>query len=122
MKIGNRWLINSVAILAVFCAGLATAAEQKITVMNPRGIMPAIKQVPMAERPDSLDGKTIYIVDTKFANTKPFVDALRDNLAAAYPKTNWVGIDKVGGYMQDDPKLWAEIKAKGAGAIVLLGH
>jgi hypothetical protein len=101
---------------------MVAAADGKIKVLNPRGIMPAIKQIPMAERPDTLDGKTIYIVDTKFANTKPFVNALRDNLAAAYPKTNWVGVDKVGGYMQDDPNLWAEIKAKGHGAIVLLGH
>ena len=122
MKIVTRWLVSAFVIASTVWAGMVTAADGKITVMNPRGIMPAIKQIPMAERPDSLDGKTIYIVDTKFANTKPFVDALRDNLAAAYPKTNWIGVDKVGGYMQDDPNLWAEIKAKGHGAIVLLGH
>ena len=122
MKIVTRWLVSAFVIASTVWAGMVTAADGKITVMNPRGIMPAIKQIPMAERPDSLDGKTIYIVDTKFANTKPFVDALRDNLAAAYPKTNWIGVDKVGGYMQDDPNLWAEIKAKGQGAIVLLGH
>ena len=122
MKIVARWLVSAFVIASTVWAGVVTAADGKITVLNPRGIMPAIKQIPMAERPDSLDGKTIYIVDTKFANTKPFVDALRDNLAAAYPKTNWIGVDKVGGYMQDDPNLWAEIKAKGHGAIVLLGH
>ncbi|HLB31597.1 MAG TPA: hypothetical protein VJN91_08710 [Gammaproteobacteria bacterium] len=122
MKIVARWLVSAFVIASTVWAGIVTAADGKITVMNPRGIMPAIKQIPMAERPDSLDGKTIYIVDTKFANTKPFVDALRDNLAAAYPKTNWIGVDKVGGYIQDDPNLWAEIKAKGHGAIVLLGH
>lgn len=122
MKFVIRWLVSAFVIASVVWAGMVAAADGKIKVLNPRGIMPAIKQIPMAERPDSLDGKTIYIVDTKFANTKPFVNALRDNLAAAYPKTNWIGIDKVGGYMQDDPNLWAEIKAKGHGAIVLLGH
>lgn len=122
MKFVIRWLVSAFVIASVVWAGMVAAADEKINVLNPRGIMPAIKQIPMAERPDSLDGKTIYIVDTKFANTKPFVNALRDNLAAAYPKTNWVGVDKVGGYMQDDPNLWAEIKAKGHGAIVLLGH
>jgi hypothetical protein len=109
-------------MVAAFSSGAASAADEKITVMNPRGIMPPIQQVPMAERTGSLDGKTIYIVDIKFANTKPFINALRDNLAAAYPKTTWVGVDKEGGYLQDDPKLWAEIKSKAAGAIVLLGH
>jgi len=122
MKCGNRWLINGATIFSMLCASLFPASLEKITVMNPRGIMPAIKQIPMAERSGSLDGKTIYIVDTKFANTKPFVNALRDNLAAAYPATTWIGVDKTGGYMLDDPKLWAEIKAKGNGAIVLLGH
>jgi len=122
MKNCSRRLVSAVVFLSVFCSGVASAAEDQIRVMNPRGIMPAIQQIPMAERPGALDGKTIYIVDTKFANTKPFVNALRDNLAAAYPKTTWIGVDKVGGYMQDDPNLWAEIKAKGHGAIVLLGH
>jgi hypothetical protein len=103
-------------------AAVTMAQEGQITVMNPRGIMPAIQRIPMAERLSTLDGKTIYIVDTKFANTKPFVNALRDNLAAAYPNTNWVSVDKIGGYMQDDPALWAKIKAEGHGAIVLLGH
>lgn len=122
MKSGSRMMLHAMVIASALWAGLAAAAGEKVTVMNPRGIMPPIKQIPMAERPDTLDGKTIYIVDTKFANTKPFVNALRDNLAAAYPKTNWVGIDKVGGYMQDDPALWKQIKEKGHGAIVLLGH
>jgi len=122
MKKSCLWLVWAVVFISVQWTGAVSAAEDKITVMNPRGLMPAIQRIPMAERTGSLDGKTIYIVDTKFANTKPFVNALRDNLAAAYPRTTWVGVDKVGGYMQDDPALWAKIKAKADGAIVLLGH
>ena len=122
MKIVSRWLVSTIVLIAASWAGTAVAAGAKITVLNPRGIMPDIKQVPMAKRPDSLDGKTIYLVDIKFANTKPFFNALRDNLAAAYPKTTWIGVDKDGSYLVDDPKLWAEIKEKAAGAIVLLGH
>ncbi len=122
MKFIIRWLVSAFIIASVVWAGMVAAADGKIKVLNPRGIMPAIKQIPMAERADTLDGKTIYLVDIKFANTKPFFNALRDNLAAAYPKTNWIGVDKAGGYLQDDPNLWAEIKAKAAGAIVLLGH
>jgi hypothetical protein len=30
--------------------------------------------------------------------------------------------DKIGMYMDDDPNLWNEIKAKGAAAIVAIGH
>lgn len=122
MKNRGHWLVWAIVLISTHLTGTAFAADDTIRVMNPRGIMPAIERIPMAARPGTLDGKTIYIVDTKFANTKPFVNALRDNLAAKYPNTTWIGIDKAGGYMQDDPALWAEIKAKGDGAIVLLGH
>lgn len=102
-------------------SGLA-ADEDKIVVMNPRGIQPEIRKIPMAPRPATLDGKTIYIVDTKYANTKPFVETLYSALKSKYPKTTWILRDKIGGYMTDDPELWKEIKEKNAGAIVLLGH
>ena len=111
------------ALIAVFAHPFGSEAEEaKIVVMNPRGIQPEIRKIPMATRPATLEGKTIYIVDTKYPNTKPFVLELFSALKAKYPKTNWVLREKFAGYMDDDPNLWAEIKEKGAGAIVLLGH
>ena len=110
------------AAWCAICAMPALAAETPITVLNPRGIQPPIRLVPMAPRPATLDGKTIYIVDTKYPRTKPFVEELQKGLAAKYPKTNWVIKDKVGSYFDDDPKLWADAKANAAGAIVLIGH
>jgi hypothetical protein len=100
----------------------AKAGAQKIVVMNPRGIQPEIRKIPMATRPSTLDGKTVYIVDTKYPNTKPFVESLFEGLKAKYPKTTWILRDKIAGYMDDDPNLWKEIKEKNACAIVLLGH
>jgi hypothetical protein len=112
-----------VSLIAAFAASYGWAADDaKIVVMNPRGIQPEIRKIPMATRPATLDGKTVYIVDTKYPNTKPFVESLFEALKAKYPKTTWILRDKYAGYMDDDPKLWAEIKEKGAGAIVLLGH
>jgi hypothetical protein len=90
--------------------------------MNPRGIQPEIRKIRMAARPATLDDKTVYIVDTKYPNTKPFVASLLDALKSKYPKTTWMLREKLGGYMDDDPNLWKEIKEKGACAIVLLGH
>lgn len=110
-------------LIAAFAASLGwTADEEKIVVMNPRGMQPEIRKIPMAARPATLDGKTVYVVDTKYPNTKPFVEELFAALKARYPKTIWVLREKLGGYMDDDPGLWQEIKAKGAGAIVLVGH
>ena len=112
-----------IVLIASFTAAFAWAADQgKIVVMNPRGIQPDIRKIPMATRPATLDGKTVYIVDTKYPNTKPFVESLLAALQAKYPKTTWIVRDKVGGYMDDDANLWKEIKEKGAAAIVLLGH
>jgi len=108
----------STAFFGVF----AQTPDKEITVMNPIGIKPPIRQIPMADRPATLDGKTIYIVDTQFPRTREFVEALVKILAERYPKTNWVLKDKFGGYMDDDPKLWAEIKKNASGAIVTVGH
>lgn len=109
-------------LMFIFSSSVNAAEDSRIVVMNPRGIQPEIRKIPMAPRPATLDGKTVYIVDTKYPNTKPFVNALYSALKSRYPKTTWVLRDKYAGYMDDDPKLWAEIKEKAAGAIVLLGH
>ena len=113
-----------VAVMAAtFAASIGGAGDDaKIVVMNPRGIQPEIRKIPMAARPATLDGKTVYIVDTKYPNTKPFVNELFAALKTKYPKTTWILRDKIAGYMDDDPNLWKEIKEKGALAIVLLGH
>lgn len=115
--------IAAVILIAAFVSSLVWAAnEAKIVVMNPRGIQPEIRKIPMATRPATLDGKTVYVVDIKYPNTKPFVDELFAALKTKYPKTNWVLKQKLGGYMDDDPNLWKETKEKAAGSIVLVGH
>jgi hypothetical protein len=116
------WAALAAWVMTILFAGSAPSQEAKITVMNPRGIQPEIRKIPMAPRPATLDGKTVYIVDTKYPNTKPFVNELLAALKAKYPKTTWMIRDKAAGYMDDDPNLWKEIKDKGACAIVLLGH
>ncbi len=43
-------------------------------------------------------------------------------LSDKYPKTKWVLTDKRESYFEDDPDLWKEIKAKGNGMLVAIGH
>jgi hypothetical protein len=76
----------------------------------------------MATRPATLGGKTIYIVDTRYPRTREFVEELSKILKERYPKTNWALRDKFGGYIDDDPKLWAGIKEKRHGMIMVIGH
>ena len=123
MKNRAFWLALTVLLAMSLAAGQLLAAQDAlITVLNPRGIQPLIRRIPMAPRQASLDGKTVYIVDTKYPQTREFVGELFKVLKERYPKTTWVLRDKFGGYMDDDPKLWAEIKEKAQGAIVLIGH
>jgi hypothetical protein len=96
--------------------------EKKITVLNPLGQLPPIKLEPMAPRLDTLDNKTIYVVDVKFPNSKVFAEELVKILKDKYPETNWLYREKIGSYFDDDPALWAEIKEKGHGMIQFIGH
>jgi hypothetical protein len=112
----------SALVMIPAMAGISLATESKITVYNPLGQPPAIQRVPMAPRITDLKGKTIYIVDIGFAATHQFLTELQDLLKEKYPETNWVVRNKIGTYFNDDPKLWAEIKEKGAGMIMGVGH
>ncbi len=111
------------ALLTVFLySGLSPAQEPKITVLNPLGQPPAIARVPMAPRIDNLEGKTVYIVDIGFTDTHQFFTEMQKLLGERYPRTQWVVRTKAGTYFDDDPKLWAEIKEKGHGMIIGVGH
>ena len=121
MKSRICWFL-AVAFLAmvVFAGPLFPAAEAKITVLNPLGVAPPIRLVPMAPRLDSLDGKTVYIINIGMGNT--FLPGTQKVLSERYPKTNWIFKNKAGSYFDDDPKLWEEIKAKGHAMIGGVGH
>jgi len=109
-------------LLAPLYLSISQAQEPKITVFNPLGQPPAIARVAMAPRITNLEGKTIYIVDTGFTDTHQFFTEMQKLLSAKYPKTTWIVRTKIGMYADDDPKLWAEIKEKGHGMIMGIGH
>jgi hypothetical protein len=111
-----------IILLASIFPGSARAQDARITVLNPRGILPPVRRIPMAPRPATLDGKTIYVVDTRYPRTREFMEELGRILKERYPKTNWILRDKFGGYVDDDPKLWAEVKEKGNGIVMGVGH
>ena len=99
-----------------------TEEEKKIMVLTPLGQPPPLTLEPMAPRLDTLDGKTIYVVDVKFPASKPFGEELVKAFKEQYPRTNWLYREKIGSYFADDPALWAEIKEKGHGMIQFIGH
>lgn len=116
----NRALIGMILAAAGVAAPASVAQDAKITVLNPRGSLPPIRLVPMAPRPDSLDGKTVYLVAASFAI--PLMPELQKVMTERYPKTTWVLKTKPGSYFDDDPKLWAEAKEKASAVIMGVGH
>ena len=116
------WPSNQVLAKGKKKSDPATIVEPKFTVLSPVGIPPAIKTLAMAPRLNTLDGKTIYIVDDGFVGG----DVLLKEMAAWFnrnmPSVNVVYRRKAGGFPDEDPRLWAEIKAKGDAVIMGVGH
>jgi hypothetical protein len=103
-------------------AGEFDPAGKRFKALNPRGTPPAIRLRPMAERPATLDGKTIYFIDVRFMNGSVFLGEIQRVFAEQYPGVKTEFRQKRGGYTEDDPELWAEIKAKGALVVMAIGH
>ena len=119
-----NWSVPGVLLTASMLSFMyvSPAQDAKITVLNPLGQPPAIARIPMAPRLTTLDGKTIYIVDIGFTDTHQLLTEMQKLLTEKFPKTTWVVRTKIGTYFDDDPKLWSEIKEKGHGMIIGVGH
>ena len=96
----------------------------KITVLNPMGTPPPITLIPQAPRPNTLDGKTVYLINTGYIGTDRFMDEVAKWFKANYPKTNIVYRDNQSGagLSSVSEALWNEIAQNGDAAIVGLGH
>ena len=97
-------------------------AEEKITVLNPVGFPPKISRKTPAPRLESLDGKTIYLVDCRFDDSVEVLRQVADWFAAHMPSVKTKIISLSATYQKDDPKTWEEIKANGDAAIIGVGH
>jgi hypothetical protein len=100
------------------------SGEQKITVLSPRGMPPPIQLKQMAPRLDSLDGKTIYLVNDGYLGTDILLGEMQAWFKANMPKVTTVYKVKggMGGFTAEDPALWAEIKEKADAVIMGMGH
>ena len=92
----------------------------KLTVHDPRGFPPKVTGKRLAPRLESLDGKTVYLVDCLFDNSEVFMNQLMDwfgehlpavNARIIKPKQSWV----------DDPDMRARVEADGDAAILGVG-
>jgi hypothetical protein len=95
---------------------------EKITVLNPMGYPPKVVPKPLAPRIDTLQGKTVALVDCRFDDSDIFLKQMQgwfeENMAGV--KTRFIQIRNV--YTKDDPETWAEVKQVADAAIIGVGH
>jgi len=93
---------------------------ERLTVHDPRGYPPKVAGKPLATRLQSLDGRSVYLVDCLFDNSDVFMDELdkwfSEHLPAVAtpiikPKESWV----------DDPDMRARIALDGDAAVLGVG-
>jgi hypothetical protein len=97
-------------------------------VMNPEinrvGGLPETAFLPqseydMAERLESLDNKTVYLIDTGFGGSSRFMIQLQKWFASNLPSVKTFRKRKPGiPFMGSAPELWNEIKEKGDAAVL----
>jgi hypothetical protein len=104
-------------------SGKASApGDALFEALNPKGMPPPVKLIPMAPRLDSIHGKTIYLVDTGFMSGGVLLQQMQIWFNKNYPDVTVVFRKKAGPYMEEDAALWKEIQAKGNAAIMAIGH
>ena len=91
-----------------------------LTVHDPRGYPPKVIGKRLANRPNTLDGKILYLIDCLFDNSDAFMEQLRLWFAEHIPgcetriikpRESWV----------DDPELRGRVAADGDAAIIGVG-
>jgi hypothetical protein len=128
----RKQLITSVAVLimtAVAFAGFAplqaqqkkAAAKPAITVMNPAIESKMVDRIPLSPRLDTLEGKTIYLVDINWGGPDAAYSVFEEMqawFAQNMPSVKIVIKRKAGSYTTDDKPLWAEIKKNANAALI----
>jgi hypothetical protein len=80
-----------------------------------------LEPLALASRLDTLDGKTVYLVDGKFGGGYSFLVEMQDWFSTNMPAVKTVLRRKAGNMFMDDPDLWAEIKEKGDAVVLGVG-
>ena len=95
---------------------------EKITVLNPVGYPPAVTRKTAAPRLESLDSKTIYLVDARFDDSIELLKQVQAWFGDHMPSVTTKVVSMSAYYGHDDPDTWEEIKKNGDAAIIGVGH
>lgn len=96
--------------------------DDPVTVLDPTGYPPEVKGKSPAARLDSLDGRTVYLVDSRFDDSLELLAQIEAWFAQAMPSVEVRVRQLASTYAKDDPDLWEEIQRDGHAAILGVGH
>ncbi len=90
-------------------------------VNQPRDTAETLESLKMAPRLDSLEGKTVYLVNTGFAGAKEFMEELQEWFKRNLPSVKTELRHKKTSMFSHEPELWKEIKENGDAVILGVG-
>ena len=93
-----------------------------LSVLSPVGFPPKVSPKALAQRLDSLNGKTVFLVDCRFDDSDVFLGQMQAWFAEHRPRVRTVLKRISSVYLHDDPTTWEEIKSRGHAAILGVGH
>ena len=81
--------------------------------------------IPLVERPASLEGKTVYIINQRWGGTRahePLLLAMKEWLESHIRGIRVVYKVKLGSYGTNDTRLWQEVGEKADAAMIGVPH
>ena len=95
------------------------SATSPCSVLDPRGQPTILVQpLPLAPRLDTVEGKTVYLIDVGFGGGWEFLEEAVGWFSRNLPGVKTVLQHKKGIMFVDEPETWAEIK-ENADAVIL---
>jgi hypothetical protein len=110
-------------VLATGCRNMEQACEERsITVLNPAISSQMVERIPLAPRTDTLEGKTLYLVDLQWGGPQAgysVFEEMQKWFSRNMPSVKTVLRRSKGGWMGDDPELRKEIGENKPGGVVI---
>lgn len=93
-----------------------------VVVHDPTGTPPQVRARRPADRTASLDGRPVFLVDSRFDDSVELLQQIETWFGEHLPAVRTTMVQLSGTYATDDPQLWTRIAAEGGVAILGVGH